>query len=132
MMRTIFKCKTRLCLASALAIAAFVAACTKQSEDVLKQEQGNVTCDTAGVQFTVDVLPIIEANCYSCHANGIVNGGVTLDGYTNIIKQVQNGNLIGAITHAPGFVPMPYDGGKLSDCNIAKIQAWIHAGAPDN
>jgi hypothetical protein len=29
-------------------------------------------------------------------------------------------------------VPMPYDGGKLNDCQIATIKAWADAGALDN
>jgi hypothetical protein len=117
-------------LSIVLAVVAF-AACTKQNEQTLKG-QVSTTCDTVNMRYSVNVLPIITTNCYRCHANGIVNGGVTLDGYANLVKQVTNGNLIPAITHAPGYVPMPYDGGKLSDCDIAIIQAWINRGSPDN
>jgi len=119
-------------MGAAVIVVGIAASCTKKSEDVLKAQQGGGTCDTSNMQYTANVLPILQANCYSCHANGIVNGGVTLDGYSNVAIQVSNGNLVGAITHAPGYVPMPFDGGKLSDCDIAKIQAWINEGAPDN
>lgn len=105
--------------------------CSKQSEDVLKG-QVTVTCDTAGMKYSINVLPILTANCYSCHANGIVNGGVSLDGYSSVVKQVSNGKLVAAITHAAGVVPMPYNGGKLSDCDIAIIKAWINEGTPNN
>ncbi len=105
--------------------------CSKQSEDVLKG-QVTVTCDTAGMKYSTNVLPILTANCYSCHANGIVNGGVSLDGYSSVVKQVSNGKLVAAITHAAGVVPMPYNGGKLSDCDIAIIKAWINEGTPNN
>lgn len=105
--------------------------CSKQSEDVLKG-QVTVTCDTVGMKYSANVLPILTANCYSCHANGIVSGGVTLDGYSSVVKQVKNGNLVAAITHAAGVVPMPYNGGKLSDCDIAIIKAWINQGTPNN
>ena len=124
--------KWQACFIVMAAALAVMVSCSKQSEDVLKGQVGGGTCDTVGMRFSANVLPILQANCYRCHAGGIVNGGVTLDGYSNVIKQVQNGQLIGAITHAPGFTPMPFDGGKLSDCNIAIIQAWINEGAPDN
>ncbi len=99
--------------------------CSKASEDVLMPQQ----CDTAGMKYSRDILPIITANCYSCHANGIVNGDVSLDGYANLKTQAGNGNLTGVITHANGYPPMPDNGGKLSDCEINKIKAWIAGGA---
>ncbi|HRN56056.1 MAG TPA: cytochrome c [Agriterribacter sp.] len=99
--------------------------CSKASEDVLMPQQ----CDTVGMKYSRDILPIITANCYSCHANGIVNGDVSLDGYANLKTQADNGNLIGVITHANGYPPMPGNGGKLSDCEINKIKAWIAGGA---
>ena len=124
--------KGKVCFAAIVILIGVAVSCTKQSEDVLKSQVDNGTCDTANMQYSANVLPILVANCYSCHANGIVNGGVSLDGYSNVVTQVQNGSLIKAITHAPGVVPMPFDGGKLSDCNIAIIQAWVNESAPDN
>jgi hypothetical protein len=111
-----------------------IASCTKQSEDKLQAQQGGGTntCDTTNMKYSVNVAPILSANCYSCHGNGIVNAGVTLDSYSNVLIQVKNGNIIGAITHASGYVPMPYGGGMLSDCDIATIKAWINEGAPNN
>ena len=122
----------KFCIVTMIIAIAVIASCTKQSEDVLKSQIDTGTCDTVGMHYSANVLPILVANCYSCHANGIVNGGVSLDGYANVVLQVQNGNLIKAITHTGGVVPMPFDGGKLSDCNIGKIQAWVNEGAPDN
>lgn len=126
------KSKTRVGIGAAIIVAGMAASCTKQNEETLKAQQGTVTCDTTGMQYKADVLPILQANCYRCHGNGIVTGGINLDGYANLHVQLTNGNLIGGITHAAGYTPMPFDGGKLSDCEIAKIQAWINEGAPDN
>jgi hypothetical protein len=61
-----------------------------------------------------------------------VTNGVDLDGYANLKARAANGDLTGVITHAAGYPPMPGDGGKLSDCEINKIKAWISRGAPDN
>lgn len=100
--------------------------CSKASEDMLITAQ---QCDTSGMKYSADILPIITTNCYPCHANGIVNGNVSLGGYANLKAQANNGNLVGVITHASGYPPMPDNGGKLSDCEINKIKAWIAAGA---
>ena len=100
--------------------------CSKASEDMLITVQ---QCDTSGMKYGADILPIITNNCYSCHANGIVNGNVSLDGYANLKTQADNGKLVGVITHASGYPPMPDNGGKLSDCEINKIKSWIAAGA---
>lgn len=133
-MRNILK-KLNLCVGAAIivvGIAASLSSCTKQNEETLKAQGGGVTCDTAGMKYSTDVLPILQANCYRCHGNGNVTGGITLDGYAAVVTQVNSGNLIGAITHAAGYTPMPFDGGKLSDCDIAKIKAWINEGTPNN
>jgi hypothetical protein len=40
--------------------------------------------------------------------------------------------LYGTISHSAGFLPMPQNGNKLSDCNITKIRLWVADGAPNN
>jgi hypothetical protein len=108
-------------------------ACKKENEENLINKQGGpAICDTANVKFSVNVLPIIQSNCYSCHGNGEVQGGVNLSGYTNIKIRVDNNDLINAITHAPGYSPMPQGLPQLSSCNINIIRAWIINGASDN
>lgn len=125
--------KFNVYLGAAIIVAGIAASsCTKQNEETLKAQSGGVTCDTTGMKYSADVVTILQANCYRCHGNGNINGGVTLDSYANVVTQVNNGNLIGAITHAAGYTPMPFDGGKLSDCDIAKIKAWINEGTPNN
>lgn len=113
---------------SAVCFIGYVSSCSKASEDTLAPTQ----CDTTGMKYSTDILPIISSNCYRCHASGIGTGGVDIEGYTNVKKRVDNGDLIGVITHAAGYPPMPYDAAKLSDCDINKIRAWINNGAPNN
>jgi len=45
---------------------------------------------------------------------------------------VDNGKLLGAVTHASGYSPMPKNQAQLSDCNIQKITNWINKGALNN
>jgi hypothetical protein len=48
------------------------------------------------------------------------------------MKSVNNGKLMGSITWASGFSPMPKNASKMPDCEIQKIQKWIDQGALNN
>jgi len=120
------------CAGFAIIIIAMIA-CEKTNEE---NESGPVPnpvgCDTINMKYATNIQPIIQNNCYSCHANGQAEGGVTLDTYNKIKQRADNGILIGVITHASGFKAMPFGLPKLSDCNINKIKAWVARGALDN
>lgn len=130
-----------------LSVAAFMAvssaiifSCSKESEDQVAPNPpgggggggGNNACDTVNMTYSNHVKTILQNNCYACHGNGQVNGGVTLDSYAGVKAVADNGKLIGVITHASGFPQMPQGGPKLSDCNINKIRGWINRGALNN
>jgi len=93
---------------------------------------GTANCDTTGVTFSGTVLPLIQTNCYACHSQAAGQGGIILEGHANVVIRVNDGKLIGAVSHASGFTPMPQNGQKLADCDIKRIQTWINAGAPNN
>lgn len=116
---------------AAVCMILFVTACSKTSEDIIAPANN---CDTTSVSYNADVVPILQNTCYRCHATGSTggSGGINLDSYTNLKKWADNGFLVGDIIHAPGFVPMPYDGGTLSDCEIYKIKAWVNQGTKNN
>lgn len=105
--------------------------CKKGSQDELS---GGATCDTVGMKYATDVVPILQANCYSCHGNGNTSGsgGILLEGYANIKPYATNGQLVGNITWAPGYVDMPYGGSKLPSCEINTIVDWVKNGALNN
>jgi cytochrome c553 len=116
-----------------------VTSCSKDNEKDLTNTGtdttgtgGGTTCDTVNMKYAANVQPILSANCYSCHGNGSANGGISLDTYAKVLTQVNNGNLIGTITHASGYPAMPQGGNKLSDCNINTIKDWIARGAQNN
>jgi hypothetical protein len=75
---------------------------------------------------------MLENRCYKCHGEGLNLGNVTLEGYDNLRRFVDNGRFFGAVRHEAGFSPMPQNEMMLSDCNITKIEAWIAEGAPNN
>lgn len=110
-------------------------ACTKANEESLKPNSpggGGNNCDTVAMKYAANIKPILQSACYSCHGNGLNSGGVTLDTYAGVKAVAGNGRLMGAITHASGYAPMPQGGSKLSDCNINKIRGWINHGALNN
>ena len=92
----------------------------------------NAACDTAAVKYSTSVLPVLSSSCINCHGGSTPSAGIGLDTYAGVKTQVDNGRLWGAVSHNPGFSPMPKNGNKLSACNLEKIRIWIAAGAPNN
>lgn len=87
-------------------------------------------CDTVNVTYSGDIQPIIFANCLPCHSVANKFGGVILAVLDSARIPARNGLLLKAVTHDPGVIPMPKGGGKLSDCDIAKIRRWIALDEP--
>jgi len=111
-----------------------VSSCSKSNEADLAADTTGTGggCDTVNMKYATNVQPIISNYCYGCHGNGLTNGGISLDSYAKLKAQVDNGNLIGVITHAGGYPAMPEGGAKLSDCNINIIKDWINRGTQNN
>ena len=91
-----------------------------------------LVCDTTNVTYSNNVWPIINANCTSCHGGGAPAGNIRLENYNDISSAANNGSLLGTIRHENGWSPMPKGGGKLNNCDIAKIETWVNQGTPDN
>ena len=89
-------------------------------------------CDSRNVSYIGFVQPVIQQNCNVCHSTAANSGGVTLEGYDALKTYVDNGRLIGAITHTSGFSPMPQGAPQLPACTLEKIQAWVTDGALNN
>lgn len=106
--------------------------CYYDNEQDLYPFSSSANCDTSAVTYAATVLPIVQSKCYSCHNAGSASGNVILEGYSNLKTYAANGKLIGTITHASGYSPMPQGGNKLSDCDINKVQAWVNAGMLNN
>jgi mono/diheme cytochrome c family protein len=89
-------------------------------------------CYTNNVTYANTVWPIINTNCISCHGGQFPSGNISLSDYSAIAAAAKNGSLLSAIRHEDGWSSMPKDGGKLSDCDIQKIEIWVNAGSADN
>ena len=116
-----------------IAFCVVMVACTKANEEELRGPvSSQPTCDTVNMKLAANIVPILRTNCYSCHGNGLANGGVQLDVYSSLRIWATSGTIVGAITHSAGYSPMPQGGAKLSDCDINKIKNWISRGALNN
>jgi hypothetical protein len=78
--------------------------------------------------YTADAAPILDASCAvsGCHISGATIG--SMEGYADAKVFADFGRLGGTINHTDGFSPMPKNGDKLSDENIATLENWIADG----
>lgn len=109
-----------------------LSSCTYYNEEELFP---NEICDTSNITYSVDIVPIFDQNCYSCHSSSTMptyRGNLNLEIFDHVLREVNDGKLLQYIKHEPGSIPMPYGGTKLSDCNINKIEKWINLGSPNN
>jgi len=117
------------------AASAFLAASSKASES------SSPAADTPQY-YTERVQPILQANCYRCHAGLNHRGGLHLDSREGLMHGGKDGSvivpghpeqslLVTLIRHeGPANDPKPMPPkSKLSDADIATITEWIRAGA---
>lgn len=89
-------------------------------------------CDTTNITYSGFVAPFLINTCVGCHSGPTPSGNINLSTYAGVQAVALSGRMYGAISHAPGFQPMPRGGAKLSQCTIDKIKSWINDGAPNN
>ncbi len=92
----------------------------------------NSGCDTSNVTFSGTIWPLMQTWCTGCHSGSNAGGNIHIENYNDVVAIANNGKLMGTVSHAPGYVPMPKNGDKFSDCQIAEIRIWIENGTPNN
>ena len=93
---------------------------------------GTEICSDEIPTYSGTISGIIEKNCLVCHSASVASGGIVLATYEDVKRQIDNGKLIGAISHNSGFSPMPKNAPKLSTCDIQAIQTWANNQALNN
>ncbi|GAB3854325.1 hypothetical protein GCM10028822_24100 [Hymenobacter terrigena] len=91
-------------------------------------------CDisTETITYSGVISPIFDANCRRCHGTTVyttLGGGNDFGSYAAISSYPQAG-LMGSIKHSTGYDFMPKDAPKISDCDIARLEAWYAKGKP--
>lgn len=95
----------------------------------------NQACDSTNVTYTHTIAPIMSANCNVCHSGLNPQKSITTDNWAGLNAAAAGGldsQLWQAVSHSMKVTPMPYQNGKLSECDLAKIRVWINAGALNN
>ncbi len=112
-----------------VAIGSLTSCYYDNEEDLYPQ---NRLCATDSMSYANDILPVLNAQCLSCHSAAAQQGGVDMEGYTSVKKYVDNQKFVRSVKHDAGTSPMPKNSDKLDACTIAKIEAWINQGALNN
>ena len=101
----------------------------------------NNLSDTEKVEFfNLQVKPILEQNCFQCHGNGEVKGGLQLTSREKILKGGDYGAAVSLENPTDSFllqmvgygqetVQMPPDG-RLDDVALEVLAKWINIGLP--
>lgn len=120
--------KTLLNITFVLAVGLTLSGCYYDNEEDL-YPGGNI-CDTSNVTYSGSVAPIFSSYCNSCHSSSNPSGNIVTDNYNSVKANISR--IQGAINHESGYSPMPANGGKLSTCELDKIDIWIRQGMPNN
>ena len=112
----------------ALLLLLFATGCTYDNAEKIAPACGT----PAEVSYQFAISPLLDRNCRSCHNAALLTGNVNLEDFAEIQRRAGTGQLIGVVSHAPGFPEMPKYSPKLSDCDIALLKKWVDAGAPNN
>ncbi len=86
-------------------------------------------CDSSNVTYSSKIASIVNTNCKGCHQATNAGGGISLTSYAEVKSSVQNGTFMCTVHQNAGCSPMP-KGGKLTACDIRKLEIWIANGYP--
>lgn len=89
-------------------------------------------CNTNAVGYASFIQPLIASRCQGCHSSASTGGSIFITNYEQVKTIALNGTFYGSVSHANGYSAMPKVGSALSSCELAKIKAWIDAGAKQN
>jgi len=103
------------------ALAFLLASCASKKADV-----ASPTVDCSTVTYSATVVPIINANCISCHGAGSTDGDYTT--YAGLKLKVDNGTFANRVFQ---IKDMPQNSALTVD-DLKRLQCWVDAGAPNN
>lgn len=93
----------------------------------------DVPCDTDSIRYATTIRMIMLSYCTACHEGARPdNLNIMLSSYAGVKEAANAGSLLGSVSHAPGYSPMPSSTSKIPECDVRRIRMWIAAGAPDN
>ncbi len=84
----------------------------------------SVDCST--ITYSETIKPLFDANCLACHGSSSSDGA--LSNYAETMVYVENGKLKDEVVTSKD---MPI-GSTFSSDQIAQVECWLDAGAPNN
>jgi len=102
-----------------------ISACYYDKGDEL---YGNTQCVTTNMTYTKDISVIVNQSCVNCHGSSAPSVGISHHDYASVVENVKNGKFVGSVKQNGTASNMPKGGGKWSNCNISKLDAWIQGG----
>lgn len=125
------------------ALRASAAAPEASSADEASRPMAAAIADQEVAASYSALLPIFESRCFECHGRGKSKAGIRLDDPASLVGQQRKGRTIVtprdpdassllAVLTLPidDELAMPPEGERLSADEVAKVRAWIAAGAP--
>ena len=96
---------------------------TVASVETPKPAPSKLNCSTSN-SYSNNIKGLIDMHCAkSCHSASKHADGIDLSTYAAAKVYAANGRLMGSITHAIGYKPMPSSTSKLGACEINQIKA---------
>jgi formate dehydrogenase gamma subunit len=86
------------------------------------------------VSFAADILPLLQANCATCHGE-MASGGLKLTDYSSLAAGGQDGPAFVAGSPDQSLIVAKMKGDhavRLTGADLQKLVDWIAAGAQDN
>ncbi len=86
------------------------------------------------VSFAPDILPLLQANCATCHGE-MASGGLKLTDYKSLAAGGQGGPAFAAGSPDQSLIVAKMKGehgARLTGADLQKLVDWIAAGAQDN
>ncbi len=97
--------------------------------------------NSASVDFSTQIQPILARKCYSCHGPDLQEGGLRFDDRSNAVVAADSGKvaiepgksdtseMIRRVLSEDEDERMPPEGKRLSESEVAALRAWIDSGA---
>jgi hypothetical protein len=118
-------------------LAALFASCSDLGSSFTGDEEETV------ILFSIDVQPIIQANCMTCHSASGLSGGLNLSSCASIMQGGNSGAAVVSGDSESSLIierlrsqdvgtRMPLSGPELEQSDILIMADWIDLGAQDN
>jgi len=98
--------------------------------DNVEELYGTSPCDASTVTWTMDIQPMLQEQCVSCHSGSSPSGGKDLSTYANV--KLYLGGVVSRMNKPLGDPLIMPPSGPLTSCTLTKLDAWVAAGALEN